>query len=300
MLCSFYIAGFPVELVFSRPVDIGRLLPSFCPFHRDLPAEPPLFRLTIRDSFPELPEEVAVLDESVNDMGKVRLLQDAGGYRVELRSEKGRTHRMRMNLRMDAFQAVLCWDDAQVGQALSSLLRIACSQAILRCDAVSIHASSVYRDGKAYLFLGKSGTGKSTHAALWLKHISGSGLLNDDNPILRIQDGRVVAYGTPWSGKTPCYRNLSFPVGGIVRLRQAPENRFIRCEGIEAFVQLLPGCSVIRQDWRLYETLCDTLVKVTEMVPVARLDCLPDEAAARLCLKEITGFSETLSSEIMI
>ena len=109
-----------------------------------------------------------------------------------------------------------------------------------------------------------------------------------DNPILRIQDGQVVAYGTPWSGKTPCYRNLSFPVDGMVRLRQAQTNRFTPCRGTEAFIQLLPGCSVIRQDRRLYEALCDTLVKMADMVPVGRLDCQPDEEAARLCSQEIS------------
>lgn len=288
MLYLFHIAGFPVQLVLPEPVDIDRLLPSFRPFRYASAEREPLFRLTVADSIPEWSGSENVLDESVNDMGHIRLLQEGDTYRVELRSGRGMTHRMRMNARMDNFRAVLGWDDPLVGQVLSSLLRIACSQAILSREGVSIHASAVYREGKACLFLGKSGTGKSTHAALWLKYIPGSNLLNDDNPILRIQDGQVVAYGTPWSGKTPCYRNLSFPVDGMVRLRQAQTNRFTPCRGTEAFIQLLPGCSVIRQDRRLYEALCDTLVKIAGMVPVGRLDCQPDEEAARLCSQEIS------------
>ena len=117
-------------------------------------------------------------------------------------------------------------EDKRAGHALSSLLRIAYSQAVLYWDAVSIHASAVFCENQAFLFMGKSGTGKSTHSALWLKYIPGTELLNDDNPTLRIVNGRVYAYGTPWSGKTPCYKPLSYPVGGMVRLKQAPANRF--------------------------------------------------------------------------
>ena len=111
-------------------------------------------------------------------------------------------------------------DAATAGSILSSMLRIAFAQAVILREGLSIHASAVVSDGKAYLFLGKSGTGKSTHARLWLKNIPGSHLLNDDNPAVRLIDGSPVAFGTPWSGKTPCYRDESAPVGGFVRLRQ--------------------------------------------------------------------------------
>ena len=47
------------------------------------------------------------------------------------------------------------------------------------------HSSVVSCAGYGYMFLGKSGTGKSTHSSLWLKHISGTELINDDNPVVR-------------------------------------------------------------------------------------------------------------------
>ncbi|MBO6066250.1 MAG: transposase, partial [Lachnospiraceae bacterium] len=82
-----------------------------------------------------------------------------------------------------------------------------------------MHASVTMHAGKGYLFLGKSGTGKSTHSQLWINNIEGCELLNDDNPVLRVEDdGSVRVYGSPWSGKTPCYRNLDVPVGAIVDL----------------------------------------------------------------------------------
>ena len=174
-----------------------------------------------------------------------------------------------------------------MGEALSSMLRILYAQAALVRDAVSVHASCVSLEGRGYLFLGRSGTGKSTHARRWMEAFPGCRLLNDDNPVLRVEDGTVTAYGTPWSGKTPCYRNECAPVAGIVRLQQSPQNRFTPLCGPEAFAALLPSCSAVRRDARLQDALHDTLVRVAGLVPVGWLECLPDREAARLCLEEL-------------
>ena len=89
-------------------------------------------------------------------------------------------------------------------------------------DTLLMQSSVTVKDEKAFLFLGKSGTGKSTHSQLWINNIDGCELLNDDNPVLRVMDdGSVRVFGSPWSGKTPCYRNLDYPVSAIVDLHQA-------------------------------------------------------------------------------
>ena len=289
MLYLFHIAGFPVQLVLPEPVDIDRLLPSFRPFRYASAERDPLFRLTVADSIPEWSGNENVLDESVNDMGHIRLLQEGDNYRVELRSGRGMTHRMRMNARMDNFRAVLGWNDPLVGQVLSSLLRIACSQAILSREAVSIHASAVYREGKACLFLGKSGTGKSTHTRLWLRHVPGSDLMNDDNPVVRVQEDGVWVYGSPWSGKTPCYRNVAAPVGAFVQLRQHAENRMGRESVVDSFVSLLTSVSTMKWDARIYAFHCDTLSDILRRTPVYLLECRPDEEAAQLSFRTVTA-----------
>ena len=81
------------------------------------------------------------------------------------------------------------------------------------------HSSVVMEKGYAYMFLGKSGTGKSTHSQQWLEAIKGAMLLNDDNPVVRAYPGgRIYVYGSPWSGKTHCYKNDYGTLGGIVML----------------------------------------------------------------------------------
>jgi len=151
---------------------------------------------------------------------------------------------------------------------------------------VLFHAAVVSYQGKAYMFLGPSGTGKSTHARLWLKHIEGTELVNDDNPVVR--DG--VVYGSPWSGKTPCYRNVSYPLGGIVMLSQAPYNKICRLEGLQAYMALVPSISGKRWDARIADGLHQTENTLAMQVPVWHLECLPDEAAARLCQLRIKRY----------
>lgn len=209
--------------------------------------------------------------------------------------------------------------------------------AALERQAVAIHTSVIYRDGQAVLFLGESGTGKSTHTRLWREHIPGARLLNDDSPIVRIapkspsetptgtgseagetgEAGQVpgtglqapgaraqgtgvpdtqphpievLACGSPWSGKTPCYRNESYPIAGIVRLSQAPHNRIRRLRPIEAIGALLPSCPPsFSHDERLEDAICRFVSAVVAQIPVYHLECLPDAAAAELACKTVLG-----------
>ena len=151
------------------------------------------------------------------------------------------------------------------------------------------HAAAVSCDDHGYLFLGKSGTGKSTHAGLWVKHIDGAVLMNDDNPVVRISEGKAVVYGSPWSGKTACYRNVSCPLGGIVLLKQAPYNKICRLGGIEAYMTLVTSISGQRWDEGIADGLHETENKLVATVPIWHLECLPNDAAAILCQTTITS-----------
>lgn len=171
-----------------------------------------------------------------------------------------------------------------VDNALMVLYALATSAA----GTVLFHAAVVSHEGKGYMFLGKSGTGKSTHAGLWVKYIDGAVLVNDDNPVVRVMDnGGAVVYGSPWSGKTPCYRNVSYPLGGIVLLSQAPYNKIRRLGGIQAYASLVASISGKRWDARVADGLHETENALVSMVPVWYLECLPDEEAAQVCFAQV-------------
>ena len=193
-------------------------------------------------------------------------------------------------------------------------------------QAIAIHSSVISLNGGAVLFLGESGTGKSTHTRLWREHIPGAELLNDDSPIVRIVQTadadpicgavqnpanapdaaaetpdasaattgapkpQAMVFGAPWSGKTPCYRNVCQPIRAIVRLSQAPHNRIRRLRAIEAIGALLPSCPPsFAHDETLEDAVCATVSAVVAQVPVYHLECLPDAAAAELACRTIFG-----------
>ena len=166
---------------------------------------------------------------------------------------------------------------------LNNCMMMAYAFATATMDTVLIHSSVIRCDGKGYLMTAPSGTGKSTHTNLWYKNIPGCDLLNDDNPIIRIIDGKAIVYGSPWSGKTPCYRNIQAPIGGIVRIQQRPENTIHRLKPLEAFVMLLPACSNMKWDARIYNGICDSITKFVQTCGIWELGCLPNNEAAILC-----------------
>lgn len=152
------------------------------------------------------------------------------------------------------------------------------------------HASVIKRKDEGYLFLGKSGTGKSTHSRLWLRHVGQCELLNDDNPVIGLNaEGIPTVYGTPWSGKTPCYKNEAARIGGFVQLWQAPENKIAELSVVQAYAALLPTVSSMKWDRRMADAMNETLNALIAKVPVFSLNCLPDEAAAELSFHALTG-----------
>ena len=177
----------------------------------------------------------------------------------------------------------------QTKAAVDNALMIMFAMASACLGTVLFHAAVVSLDGRGYMFLGKSGTGKSTHARLWLQNIPGTELMNDDNPAVRIKaDGTAVVYGTPWSGKTPCYRNICAPIGGIVLLSQAPYNKIVRLNGIGAYAAVVPSISGKRWDSRIADGLHETENMLASSIPVWHLDCLPDANAALICKETVT------------
>lgn len=153
-----------------------------------------------------------------------------------------------------------------------------------------MHSSVIENSGLGFMFLGASGRGKSTHSDLWVKHIVGSTLINDDNPVVRIDNnGTPIVYGSPWSGKRPIYKNVHYPIGGFAAIEHGPENN-IRRESIPAaFGTLLSSCSTMKFDKYVHINICGTITNILEKLPVHTLTCRPDREAAELSSNTLKG-----------
>ena len=155
---------------------------------------------------------------------------------------------------------------------------------------VAVHSSCIVYRGKAVLFLGESGTGKSTHTQLWQENIDGAYLLNDDSPFLRVEDGKIWAYGSPWSGKTPCYKQERYELAGCIRLSQASCNNIERLSVLQAYGAIHPSCPpAFAYDSVLYAHISDFLNCLLSSVPCFHLACLPDSEASLFSFKAIFG-----------
>ena len=148
---------------------------------------------------------------------------------------------------------------------LGNATMIAYAYATADKKTVLMHASVVSLEGRGYLMTAPSGTGKSTHTRLWRQCFDQCELVNDDNPVVRIEQGKAIVYGSPWSGKTPCYRNVCHPVGAYVRLFQEPETNIHPYQPLEAYAMLLPAMSCMVWDKRMQTGVSKTVAEMVRL-----------------------------------
>lgn len=284
------IAGLRVRIELHDEYEGLKMPESYMPFVTEPTNDAPDVTLTVKSGYERAAEGMNPVSSGMNDLGEARLYHNGGEYAVDLLPHPSSSFRT-MHISEDFTTGRLQLPgDRYAAFTVDSMLRILYSQAVVLHHGFMLHSAAVVRDGKAVLFMGKSGTGKSTHAQLWLREFAGTSLLNDDNPVVRVSaDGTVTVYGSPWSGKTPCYRNAEAPVEAMIRLEQAPVNRYTELSNIDAFVAVLPGVSVITHSRKLYGEACSSVVEALKRVKVGKLECTPEPSAAYECQKGISG-----------
>lgn len=278
------------KVTFADDNNDCNLLPSSEPFKVEGPDGDLLFSLVVDDSWrPEKKgDEIGQFDCGGNNHG-VYILED-GSYQILVSDFHGRQCCL-LQAKPDFSEGVvtLRGDYAMRNFGLNNSLMMMYAFAAATNGTVLMHASVIRKDEVGYLFLGVSGTGKSTHTGNWLKYIEGTDLMNDDNPVVRFVDGRGYVFGSPWSGKTPCYKNTEAPIGGFVQLKQAPYNKIRKMTTLEAFASLLPSCSVMKWDKRVYNGACDTVGHLIETTNTLHLENLPDRDAVMMSYGAMTA-----------
>ena len=148
-------------------------------------------------------------------------------------------------------------------------------------DTILFHGSVIAVDGVAYLFTAASGTGKSTHVALWRKLFGDRAVMvNDDKPLLHIGDV-VTAYGTPYDGKHKLSNRIAVPLKAICILERASENSIVPVSKSDAYAMLIQQAYRPNDVFALQKTL--TLVdKMADKVGLFRLGCNMDIEAAKV------------------
>lgn len=280
---DYLIAGHRIRVEGGRLVEAMEAMPGFAVFKAAADGTP-LCR------FVEAAREAPAFEKVLYTNETDGIVSHFGRYRSGFLFVMIPPESERLELWMDESEQTACFK----GSFNVRLLRFACwmayGMATVPYKTIAVHTSTIVYRGKAVLFLGESGTGKSTHTRLWRGHIEGAALLNDDSPIVRIIDGKPWVYGSPWSGKTHCYKNENYPLAACVRLSQAPSNRIKKLNISQAYAALHPSCPPnFAYDDTLYDCISKALSDLLSAVPVYHLACLPDADAARLSCETIFG-----------
>lgn len=221
-------------------------------------------------------EEMLVADSA----GEYLFLPLQGKYVYELRVSK------------DATRAVLYSrfqeSEGECLEEIFHMIRFAFLMTAQKHNLCVVHSASLLHNGKAWLFSGSSGTGKSTHTRLWQEYF-GSPLLNGDLNLLGIENGQPMCYGLPWCGTSEIYTAKNFPLGGIVFLKQAPFNRASAMTPDREVLSLAQR--MITPAWTRAQAQknLDLAEALAEKIRIFRLECTKDSEAAEVMRRAIEG-----------
>lgn len=152
--------------------------------------------------------------------------------------------------------------------------------ALLDRNILLFHGSALAVDGEAYIFTAKSGTGKSTHARLWRETFGDRvTMVNDDKPLIRVENGQAVVYGTPWDGKHRLSTNISLPVKAICILERSETNQISPITGMQGLTMLFQQTYRPEEEASMQKTM-ELISEMSMAVKLYRLGCNMEPEAA--------------------
>ncbi|MGA9527591.1 MAG: hypothetical protein WBS24_05705 [Terriglobales bacterium] len=163
--------------------------------------------------------------------------------------------------------------------SLDSVLRIVHSLILAERGGFLLHAASAICDGRAYLFSGVSGAGKTTMTRLAPPDVM---LLSDEISYIRPCNPRndnaaYQAFGTPFAGElAKAGENTKAGIGALFFLEHGPENRIDKMLPAEAVRRLMRNILFFANDPALVEKLLASACDFVAGTPIRRLTFYPD------------------------
>jgi hypothetical protein len=163
-------------------------------------------------------------------------------------------------------------------------LRIIAAYATLLRGGLLLHSAGLVVDNRAYLFLGRSGAGKTTLSRLALA--AGAKILSDDiNIVLATPDGGFAAAAVPFAGEMGhayLEQEGQYPVAGLFWLEKSPQ---LACESIAPTIQMakLFACSpVVNADKHQLDPILNVCAALLKCAPMRLLRFRRDEGFSAL------------------
>lgn len=197
-----------------------------------------------------------------------------------------------MHVSLDGRHAVLFCPKpyaSDLPEKIFHALRFAYLICVQRMGVFAFHSASILYHGKAWLFSGPSGTGKSTHTSLW-NRLYQTPYLNGDLNLLAFTDNDPVVYGIPWCGTSGCYTTKTTPLGGITFLKQAPANSLLPLTAEDISLRAMQR--IISPSWTADMLLANLSFaeKLNGAIPFFHLQCTKEDSAAAVMKQEIDKY----------
>lgn len=165
------------------------------------------------------------------------------------------------------------------------LFRKICKE-LLPKDIFFLHSAVVKYNGYGYVFAGKSGVGKSTHASLWQRYFPGAEVINGDKPLIKYENNGFFAYGTPWCGKEMLQKNTKAEICGVCFIEQSQKNSISEMNSSEIISRIFDQ-TVYMKEPELNEKFMDLINKFVSDIPFYLLKCNISEEAAVLAYNKM-------------
>jgi len=158
--------------------------------------------------------------------------------------------------------------------SIDAVLRIVHSLVLAGEGGLLLHSASAIRNGRAFLFAGVSGAGKTTISRLAPHDVT---LLTDEVSYVRRRGQDYVAFGTPFAGElAKVGENVSAPVAALYLIAHGPENRIDPVSPGEAARALLANVLFFAEEEQLVQAAFHAAFEFVSRVPVSRLTFVPD------------------------
>ena len=166
--------------------------------------------------------------------------------------------------------------------AIDSVLRILHSLLLASRGGFLLHAASAIRNGRAFLFAGVSGAGKTTISRLAPPDVI---LLTDEVSYIRREPGGYRACGTPFAGELATSgENVSAPIAAVYLLEKGEQNRIEPVEPSEALRTVLRNILFFAEDQELVNSVFQSACDFVSALPLHRLTFLPEERVWELII----------------
>ena len=108
---------------------------------------------------------------------------------------------------------------------LTNVMNTVFHYVMLMNGRIVLHSSAIEHNGYGVAFSADSGVGKSTHTNLWIEHVPNTQYINDDTPVLYMQNGQMRICGSPLAGSSGINKNMDVPLKSVVFVTRGKENK---------------------------------------------------------------------------